>query len=138
MGAHFIHTIKNQHIMAYAFITKKIVKRENVTRNNKLKWKLERELLPEEVIYDEYTYIKYICVFRPLFSDYEIRITKIKDEAIFYTEKELKLIKYRLKGRQYIIIDTKTNEEIERIPAAINIALEPKTVGEVSCLSEIK
>jgi hypothetical protein len=118
--------------MSYAIITKRTFRTKNVTRTEKLKNKLGRDLLPEEIIYDTNTTTEYLCVIRPNSSDYEIRTTKIKKDAIFYTERELPMVQYRLKNKTYYIIDVKTKEEILRIPAAINIALEElETVGDV-------
>ena len=117
--------------MPYAIITKRTFRTKNVIRTEKLKKKLGRELFPEEIIYETNVCLKYLCVLRPNSSDYEIRTTKIAKEAIYYTEKELPMVKHRLKRKRYSIIDVKTNEEIERFPAAINIALEPETVGDV-------
>jgi len=120
--------------MPYAIITKKTFRTKNVARTEKLKKKLDRDLLPEEVIYDTTTSIKYFCVIRPNSSDYEVRTTKIAKEAIFYTEKELPMVKYRLKGKNYSVIDVKTNEEIERAPAIISINAE--TIADVPCLNQ--
>lgn len=118
--------------MAYAIITKRTFRTENVSRNARLKEKLGRELAPEEMFYETHTHVRYVCVIRPKLPDYEIRTTKFKRDAIFYTKGELPMVKYRLKDMQYYIIDSQTNEEIERIPAAINIALsEPETIGDL-------
>jgi hypothetical protein len=117
--------------MAYAIVTKKTFRTKNVTRTEKLQAKLGRDLLPEEMIYDTITTTKYLCVLRPNMPDYEIRTTKIMKDAIFYTEKELPMVKYRLKRKKYSIIDVKTGEEIERFPATINVTSEPETVGDV-------
>lgn len=115
--------------MPYAIITKKIIRTKNHTKMNKLSNKLGRNLFPNEYIYDEHEIIRYVCVIRPNMSDYEIRTTKNKKEAIFYLEKELPLVKHRLKKKNYFIIDSGTGKEIERIPAKINIALtEVQTV----------
>ena len=117
--------------MPYAIVTKRTFRTKNVTRTEKLQAKLGRDLLPEEMIYDTTTTTKYLCVLRPNMPDYEIRTTKIMRDAIFYTEKELPMVKYRLKRRRYSIIDVKTGEEIERFPATINVSSEPETVGDV-------
>lgn len=119
--------------MPYAAITKKIVKSVNKHRTEKLKTKLGRELYPNEIVYTEHEFITYISIVKPKSSDYVIRKTRVKDEAIFYLENELPYVKHILKGKSYSIIDVKTNVEVERLPAAINIALTPETIGDMSC-----
>lgn len=122
--------------MAYAIITKRTFRTENVSRNNKLREKLGRELSPEEIVYETHTHIRYVCILRPKMPDYEIRTTADKRLAIFYTEKELPYAEHRLKGRKYYVIDAKSDEEIKRIPAAINIALsEPETIGDIKSIA---
>lgn len=121
--------------MPYAAINKKIVKLVNMHRTDKLKAKLGRELYPNEIIYTEHEFITYISIVRPKSSDYVIRKTRVKDDAIFYLDHELPYVKHILKGKSYIIIDVKTGIEVERLPAVINIALQPETIADVSCSS---
>lgn len=118
--------------MPYAFVTKHIVKKKNVNKSNKLQRKLDRELLEDEVIYKTRTFLKYLSVISPYMSDYAIMETAVKDEAVFYLENELPIVKHRLKNMEYSIIDVDTKEEVERLPASINAILMPETIGELS------
>lgn len=119
--------------MPYAAVINKTIKSVNMNRNDKLRAKLGRDLHPNEIIYTQHSFTTYISIFRPKFTDYEIRKTKLRNEAIFYLADELPYVKHILKGKKYSIIDVHTNEEVERLPAVINIALTPETIGDVSC-----
>lgn len=124
--------------MVYAAVYKRILHKKDSYNNRKLAKKLKRKLLPEEITYKDFEYFKYISILSFKTSNYNIRFGLCKDEAILYLEEDLEYIKEILKGEDYHIIDANTNPTppSRRKAAAINIALQPETVGEMSLSSQ--
>jgi len=122
--------------MVYAVVYKRtLIKKDNV-KNRKLQKQLGRKLLPEEIIYKQFEYFRYISILSLKTSRPYIRLGAYKYEAILYLEQDLPYIRHILKGKDYHIIDANTNTAILREPAAINIALQAETIADVPFLSQ--
>lgn len=119
--------------MPYAVIIKKKRRIKDAVKNNKLKRKLKRELTSDEIQYLEYESTKYVSMvgFRSS-RKCDVRTTIFKNDAIFYLEEDFPYIERVMGNKPYIIIDVKTDEEINKqLPAEITITKQPETVGDV-------
>jgi hypothetical protein len=117
--------------MVYAAVYKRTLTKKDNYKNKKLQKQLGRKLLPEEIIYRQFEYFRYISILSLKTSRPSIRLGAYKYEAILYLEEDLPYVRHVLKGKDYHIIDANTNTAILRKPAAINIALQPETIGDV-------